>query len=335
MSTTVPLSKVQKAATILVALGKPRASQLLKYFKDDEKRALIQAAKSLTAIEQSDLDKLVKEFEAEFTRGAGLIDSSEIMEEILTEALTPEEVQTLSNPAPAPSPPPAPPSAWDMLENADPAKIVAFLGSENLQAGAFVLSRLPSEKSASVIAGLDRTARAAILTRMISMGAVLPAAVEILEKRLREVFGAGEKADSGAGQAQVASILNQLDKKATEEVMSDLSTSIESGRVSAVRSMLFRFEDIVRLDDSARAAVFDQVPANVLTLALRDAAPEILETALSAIGQRTRRMIENDLKTPGGAKTRDIMDAQRKIVAMIMRLSTEGRIALPSTDLAA
>jgi flagellar motor switch protein FliG len=335
MSMTIPFSKVQKAATILVALGKPRASQLLKYFKDDEKRALIHAAKSLTAIEQADLDKLVKEFEAEFTRGAGLIDSSEIMEEILTEALTPEEVVSLSSPAPASPALPVPPSAWEMLEDADPAKIILFLAGENLQAGACILSRLSSEKSASVIAGLDRTARSAILTRMISMGAVLPAAAEVLEKRLKDIFGVQEKGDSKAGQAQVANILNQLDKAATEEVMSDLTTSMESERVSAVRSMLFRFEDIVRLEDSARAAVFDQVPANILTLALRDASPEILETALSAIGQRTRRMIENDLKTPAGGKPQDILDAQRKIVSMILRLSSEGRIALPSTDLAA
>jgi flagellar motor switch protein FliG len=335
MSMTVPFSKVQKAAAILVALGKPRASHLLKYFKDEEKRALITAAKSLTAIEQNDLDKLVKEFEAEFTRGAGLIDSSDIMDGILTEALTAEELESLSNPVPAVAVQPASPSAWDMLEGADPAKIVALLGAENLQAGAYMLSKLSSEKSALVIAGLDRTARSAILTRMISMGAALPAVVEVLERRLAGIFGVPEKGDSKAGQIHVANILNQLDKAATEEVMSDLSTSIESARVSAVRSMLFRFEDIVRLEDSARASVFDQVPANILTLALRDASPEILETALSSIGQRTRRMIENDLKTQAGSKPRDILDAQRKIVSMILRLSAEGRIALPSADLAA
>jgi flagellar motor switch protein FliG len=334
MSMTVPFTRVQKAAAILVALGKPRAPQLLKYFKDDEKRALIRAAKSLTAIEQLDLEKLVKEFEAEFTRGTGLIDSSDIMDGILTDALTPEEVETLSSPVPAAVQPDLP-NAWDKLENADPAKIIAVLSSENLQAGAFILSRISSEKSASVIAGLDRAARSALLTRMISMGPALPAAVEMLERRLTGIFGVQEKSDSKAGQAQVANILNQLDKAATEEVMSDLTSSIESERVSAVRSMLFRFEDIVRLDDSARAAIFDQVPANILTQALRDASPEILETALSAIGQRTRRMIENDLKTPAGGKPRDILDAQRKIVSMILRLSAEGRIALPSNELAA
>lgn len=333
MSAALPFSRAQKAATIFVALGKPRAPQLLKYFKDDEKRALIQAAKSLKSIEQPDLDKLVKEFEAEFTRGAGLIDSSEIMDGILTDALTPEEMENLNNPVQV-SDRPAQPSAWDMLESADPARITAILSSENLQAGAFLLSMLSSEKSALVIAGLERSARSAILTRMISIGPVLPAAAEVLEKRMAGIFGAQEKAGSNAGQAQVANILNQLDKAATEEVMSDLTSTIESERVSAVRSMLFRFEDIARLDDSARAAIFDQVPANILTLALRDASPEILDSALSAIGQRTRRMIENDLKTPAAGKPRDILDAQRKIVSLTLRLSAEGRVALPSNELA-
>jgi flagellar motor switch protein FliG len=334
MSAASQFSKAQKAAAILVALGRPRAPQLLKYFKDEEKRIVILAAKSLKNIELPDLEKLVREFEADFTRGAGLIDSSGIMDGILTDALTPEEVETLNNPVRAPEQAAAR-SAWDMLESAEPAKIIAVLGSENMQAGAFILSRLSSEKSASVIAGIDRTARSAILTRMISMGSVAPAAIEVLERRLTAIFGVPERGDSKAGQSQVANILNQLDKAATEEVMSDLTSSIDNEQVSAVRSMLFRFEDIVRLDVSARAAIFDQVPANVLTLALRDASPEILETALSAIGQRARRMIENDLKTAAGGKPRDIFDAQRKIVSVILRLSAEGRIALPSSELAA
>lgn len=335
VSAQVPYSKAQKAVTILVALGNPRAAQLLKYFKNDEKRILMFAAKSLNMIAQPDLDKLVNEFEADFSRGAGLLDSSETMDEILTEAFTPEEVEALANPPVIVEAEPISTNVWDKLENEEIEKIVSFIQSENHQVGAFILTKLSSAKSASVISGLDRSTRASVLTRMLSMGAVRPEMAKIVENHLGEVFGKENKNDAGAGNSRIASILNQLDKTTTDEVLADLGSAVEPSRVTAVKSMLFRFEDIIQLESAACVIVFDQVPANILTLALRDAEPAIVEVALGSIGQRTRRMIENDLKTPAANKPSEITDARRQIVAAILRLSGEGRIALPSADLAA
>ena len=99
--------------------------------------------------------------------------------------------------------------------------------------------------------------------------------------------------------------------------------------------MLFRFEDIGVLSEAHRVIVFDKIPAQALTMALRNAEPAIVEVALAAIGQRTRRMIENDLKAPANDKSSEVSAARRQIVAVILRLSGEGAINLPATELAA
>ena len=58
-SEIVHLTRTQKAAAILVALGKPAAGRLLKFFKQDELRALMEGARELRTIPQSELEKIV------------------------------------------------------------------------------------------------------------------------------------------------------------------------------------------------------------------------------------------------------------------------------------
>lgn len=69
MTMSLTLTRPQKAAAILVAMGKPAAGKLLKFFKQEELKSLIDAARLLRTIPQADLEKIVAEFEAEFTEG--------------------------------------------------------------------------------------------------------------------------------------------------------------------------------------------------------------------------------------------------------------------------
>jgi flagellar motor switch protein FliG len=336
LSTTLRRSKAQEAMSILVALGKPRATGILKYFKNDEKRTLLNASNGLPPIGQVELERLISKLESDFTTGAGILDTSELMDDIFTSAITPEEMAALN------APPveqlveePVEQSIWEQLEKEGDTEIAAFIQSENHQAGAYLLTQLSGQKSASVIAALDRAARSSVITRMMSMGTASASAIRVMERQLGAAFAKGDKSLLQAGNSRVANILNQLDRPVADEVLNDMQSAFEPDRVSAVKSMLFRFEDVVQLAEADRMAVFDQIQPPVLTLALRNAETPLVEIVLAAIGARARRMIENELKTAINAKPADISDARRQIVSAVLRLSGEGRITLPSQDLAA
>ena len=51
MNQLASFTKAQKAAAILVAMGKPSAAKLLKFFKQEELKALIGAARLLRTIQ--------------------------------------------------------------------------------------------------------------------------------------------------------------------------------------------------------------------------------------------------------------------------------------------
>jgi flagellar motor switch protein FliG len=117
MTMLASLTRPQKAAAILVAMGKPSASRLLKFFKQEELKALIEGARLLRTIPQSDLERIVAEFEAEFTEGAGLLDSADRMDTILNESLSPEEMSAIMGDRKFEVAPEGPPPIWPELEN--------------------------------------------------------------------------------------------------------------------------------------------------------------------------------------------------------------------------
>ena len=336
MSTAANMTRTQKAAAILVAMGKPSASKLLKFFKQEELKALIEGARLLRTIDQSDLEKIVAEFEAEFTEGAGLLDSADRMDTILNESLSPEEMSALmgvSQPAAAQD---APPPVWPQLEKIDPARLGAFLAEEHPQTAALILSNLTPPAAASALLSLEKPARSEIVKRMMSMAAIPETATRIVENQLRaRVLGENSTRDTSAGQIRVASVLNELDKEQLDEVMQDLEQS-GAPDLQALRSRLFAFEDIMLLTQKARVALFDSVSTELVTLALRNSQASLAEAVLSSIGARSRRMVESELgQGSDGVAATDIVRARKAIAAAAIRMAREGAFELPTMQSAA
>ncbi|UVK47198.1 flagellar motor switch protein FliG [Mesorhizobium sp. AR07] len=336
MTTPVTLTRAQKAAAILVAMGKPSASRLLKFFKQEELKALIEGARLLRTIPQSDLERIVAEFEAEFTEGAGLLDSADRMDTILNESLSPEEMSAIMGDRKFEVAPEGPPPIWPELEKLEPARLGAFLAGEHPQTAAMVLSKLAPQTAAGVLLTLTKAARGEIIKRMVTMANVPDAAARIVENRLRSsVLTETSTKDTSAGQARVASVLNELDKPLLEEVMLDLEAA-GTPDLDGVRARLFAFEDLPLLTQKARVLLFDGLSTELVTLALRGTPAGLAEAVLSAIGARSRRMIEAELgQGSDGVPLADITAARKTIVTTTIRLSREGAFELPSTQNAA
>ncbi|WP_027060091.1 flagellar motor switch protein FliG [Mesorhizobium loti] len=330
------LTRAQKAAAILVAMGKPSASRLLKFFKQEELKALIEGARLLRTIPQSDLERIVAEFEAEFTEGAGLLDSADRMDTILNESLSPEEMSAIMGDKKFEVAPEGPPPIWPELEKLEPARLGAFLAGEHPQTAAMVLSKLAPQAAASVLLTLTKPMRGEIIKRMVTMANVPAAATRIVENRLRtSVLSETSIKDTSAGQARVASVLNELDKPLLDEVMQDLEAA-GTPDLDGVRARLFAFDDLPLLTQKARVLLFDGLSTELVTLALRGTSAALAEAVLSAIGARSRRMIEAELgQGSEGVPAADIVAARKTIVTTTIRLSREGAFELPSTQNAA
>jgi flagellar motor switch protein FliG len=322
-------TRSQKAAAILVAMGKPAAGRLLKFFKQEELKALMEAARALRTIPQTDLEKIVAEFEAEFAEGAGLLDSGDAMDTIISETLSPEEMSALmggEQPAPVVE---GPDPVWSAIAKLDQESLGAFLANEHPQTVALILSNLPSESAANAVLVLAKPMRAEVVKRMLALSTVQPAARRLVETQLQARLQAESTVKSSAeGQVRVASLLNELDKAQLDEVMFDLEQSGAAG-LETVKAQLFAFEDIPLLPQSARVTLFDGISTEVVTLALRNCEANLVEAALSAVGARSRRMIESELSIPAPQiPMAEVARARKLIAATAIRLAREGVIEL-------
>jgi flagellar motor switch protein FliG len=328
------LTQSQKAAAILVAMGKPAAGQLLKFFKQEELKALLEAARKLRTIPQNELEKIVAEFETEFAEGAGLLDSGDQMDTILNESLPPEEFDALVGRS-RPGRVEEPPSVWPKLEKLEAAQLASVLAKEHPQSIAYVLSNLSPRQSALALREFERPMRSEIVKRMLSMSQVKPAMRTLLEKQLQNrVSGDMFARNSSEGETRVASVLREFDKDEMEEVMDDLEKS-GLRNLEAVRAKLFTFEDILGLSKKALVRLFDDLSSEVVALALRDADPEIVEAVLGSLSARARRMIESELSMEADLSDDEIQAARKTISSTALDLAAAGQLELPSRDLAA
>lgn len=324
------LSKAQKAAAILVAVGKPAAGRLLKFFKQDELKELIEGARRLKTIPQGELERIVAEFEEEFAEGAGLLDSADAMDTLLTENLSQDEMNAiLGNETHLGMIEETPP--WEALEAIDPEPLADFLVNEHPQTAAYVLSNLASPKAAKVMLSLTKQVRGEIVKRMLSLGSVSDPARRLVERRLRAEFletNSGKL--SKQGQAKVVGVLNELDKSELDEVMGELQQA-GAEDLASLKAQLFSFEDLINLTPKARVAIFDGIEIDQVTMALREANPVLIEAVLSAVGARTRRMIESELSQPSDfVNPVDINKARRAIVSRTLAMASDGVFQLPA-----
>ncbi|MDO1581000.1 flagellar motor switch protein FliG [Rhizobium oryzicola] len=323
---TKPLSQAEKAAAVLLAMGKGVAGKLLKYFTQSELQTIIASAQTLREIPPDELLQLVNEFEDLFTEGAGLMDNARAIEGILEEGLTPEEVDSLLGRRTAFQAYET--SIWDRLQDADPNFVGKFLLREHPQTIAYILSMLPSSFGAKVLLQLPENRRADIVNRTVNMKDVSPKAAQIIENRVMELIQLIEAERNSNGSNKVAELMNELEKPQVDTLLNSLET-ISKESVNKVRPKIFLFEDLMAMPQRSRVMLLNDIAGDILTMALRGASNEIKECVLSAISPRQRRMIEADLGATNAAiNPREVAIARRAVAQEAIRLANAGQIQL-------
>ncbi len=325
-----PLSEVEKAAAVLLAMGKGVAGKLLKYFTQAELQAIIASAQSLRAIPPHELLDLVNEFEDLFTEGAGLMDNAKMMEGILEEGLTPDEVDGLLGRRAAFQAYET--TIWDRLQDSDPVSVSELLLKEHPQTVAYMLSMMPSSFGAKVLLEIPEDVRADIINRTVNLKEASPKATAIVEARVIEMIDTLNAERNGVGSTKVADLMNELEKSQVDDMLASLG-SVSTESVKKVRPKIFLFEDVLLMPQRSRVSLFNDVSGDIITAALRGTPMDLREAVLSSIGARQRRMIESDLAAGDqGVNQREVAIARRSITQEAIRLAAAGQIQLRDKD---
>ncbi|WP_149738419.1 flagellar motor switch protein FliG [Rhizobium sp. RU20A] len=327
---TRPLSQTDKAAAVLLAMGKGVAGKLLKFFTQSELQQIIASAQSLRSIPPHELEIIVNEFEDLFTEGAGLMDNAKAIESILEEGLTPDEVDGLLGRRTSFQS--YDENIWDRLQETDPTALSEYLSKEHPQTIAYVLSQMPSSVGAKVLLGLPDEMRPDIINRTVNIKDVSPKAAQIIETRVFELASQLEAERNAVGPTKVADVMNELDKSQVDSLLASLE-ALSQDSVKKVRPKIFLFDDVLYMPQRSRVQLFNDISSDIITMALRGTPNELRECVLAALGARQRRMIEQDLQGgDAGVNPRDIAVARRNITQEAIRLAASGQLELKDKD---
>lgn len=319
-----PLAPVDEVAALLLAMGKPAAGRLLKYFEADEIKRISRSATQLGAVSASQLESIVESFQGEFAASGNVIGGVAEVEKLLSGLVPADQLDDILADARGD----ATRSVWERLSGVSESVLASYLVKEHPQTAALILSRIKPAAAAKVMAQLPQPLRNTVMRRMLTFKPVVEAVIQTVERALHEELLINGARNSGADtHAKMADIINKMERTQIDDVLSSLAES-KPKSVEILKGLLFTFDDIVKLAPRGRTSLFDAVPNDRLVLALKGTDPEFRTVILSALSARVRRMVEHELNGGEPAAQKDVMEARRSITDLALEMAGRGELEI-------
>ena len=239
-----------KVAALLLAMGKPLASRLLKHFDQDELREITRSVAELGVVPMPVIEDMIEEFAGNFAKGAGLMISAERCGASSLGLLSPEEISDIMSDVTGNSNQ----SIWQRLSSVSEVLFAGYLVKEHPQTAAAILSKVTPVCAAKVMGQLPRELRNEIMRRMVGIALVSRAGDAHHRKH------ACRKICSSTSHATIAMrIMAAWPTSSTRWNASRWKTCLQSlaearpKAAETLRGLLFTFDDIIKLPAKSRA----------------------------------------------------------------------------------
>ena len=325
----------QKAAILILSLPENVAVNVIKNLREHELTKIAKTILSLGPIKKDMVKLVIKEAYDELSEIAPLRTAPDELRKLLEKALPPDKLQELLEETMLSE---SGKVVFEELKKMDAKFIAKLIEKEHPQIIAIILSQLPPMKASEVIQYLPKrlgvtNVREEVIKRLAQLEKISMKTLRIVTEALEE-----ELASIGAGKEQTlsgldiaAEIVNNLPKEVAQELLDEIKRENPS-LAESIEERMFKFEDIVKLDNRAIIEILKAVDKNELLLALKGAPQEIMDKFLSNMSKRAAQMFLEDLEALGPVKKSDVERARKKIIAIIKKLAEEGKIELGGSE---
>lgn len=209
-----------------------------------------------------------------------------------------------------------------------PYQIAQVIGEDQSKTIALVLAKVDPDQAAEVMKFLTPEVRA---QTFILMSQPITVPDPIVKKVLRSTF---EKSNSVRYSqpivdrtAQLVAVLRSMPKDSRLEILNKLRDQLPD-LANEIRSKMFEFEDLLRLDNRSVQAVLAKLASDRLVMALTKAPDDILQKVLSNMSKRARETMEEEISFNTRATEKDIEAARTEIAQLLAQMDETGEISL-------
>src|SRR5689334_19298623 len=314
----------EKAAVLLLALGPDFGKSILAELDEIEIKVLSRAMVRLGPITQTMLDALFAEFVTTISSNGSLAGNSDTTQRLLLSFLPSERVDAIMEEIRGP----AGRNMWEKLSNVQEDILATYLKNEYPQTIAVVLSKIDTEHASKVLGALPEDLAMDVVKRMLALDPVQKEILEKIEQTLRTEFMStlshSKRRDS---HEQMAEIFNSFDRQTEARFITSLEEADREG-AERIKSLMFTFEDLTRLDTSAVQALLAKMDKKDLAMALKGANDQIKEFFFANMSARSGKLMRDDMEAMGPVRLKDVDEAQGRMVSTAKDMAARGEIVL-------
>jgi flagellar motor switch protein FliG len=318
------LTGPEKAAIFLLSLGEEYTAKVFEHMDDEEIMEISTTMANLGKVSANVVERLFVDFADQMSSTNALIGTMDSTERLLTKVLGQEKVAQIMEEIRGP----AGRTMWEKLGNVNEEVLANFLQKEYPQTVAVVMSKIQPDHAARVLAMLPENFALEVIQRMLRMETVQKEVLEDVERTLRSEFMSNlartQRRDS---HEMMAEIFNSLERSVETKFMEELEKSVPES-AEKIRSLMFTFEDLVKLDPTAIQTIIRAVDKEKLPIALKGATETLRDLFFSNMSERAAKIMKEEMASMGPVRLRDVEEAQQVIVATTKDLEARGEIAI-------
>ncbi len=287
---------------------------------------LRKAAVLIASLDQATADALLEQLapgQADLVRRMVVvleeIDPDE-QEEVIGEFLERPVAKTQAEARPAAGPP------FRFLHEASSEQLLPFLENEHPQTVAVVVSHLPPDRAAQLIYALPSALQADVMRRLVDLEETDPAILREVEQGLEERVARHVhlRRRRAAGLSALVNILEAADHRLHGTLRTNLAQyAPQLAELLPERSMLHRFDDLRRLEDSSLQRLLDRADPEVLILALASAGESLVQRVFSLLPPQEADNLRLGWRQMGPTSLSDMESAQDELLDLARRLEQE------------
>lgn len=328
MATKTMLTGTQKAALILIQLGREQAARVMANMDEAEIEELTTEIARLERIDPTIADSVLEEFYDSSVAGSGFAGrgglgfAQQVLEDSLGRERAAGMLERLASSLQG--------QPFEFLQYADARQVVSLLTGEHPQTIALVLAHLRAEHASAIMTGLPPATQAEVAHRIALMERASPDVVAVVAESLQRKATAvltPQELSAVGGVQPLVEIINRADPT-TEKLILEGLESRDQALAEEVRSRMFVFADIVLLEDRAIQLVLRGVEMSSLATALKGAADEVTDKILRNLSERARENLVEELELLGPVRLSMVEDARANVVQVIRRLEEGGEIVI-------
>ena len=322
------LSGTQKAALILIQLGKDQAAQVMKRFDETEIEELTTEIARFERIDPAMAEEVLGEFHDisigpdGLGRRGGLNYAQQLLEASMGREKAALMIERLSGALQG--------QPFEFLQYADARQVVSLLSGEHPQTIALVLAHLRPDHASSIMTGLGPEVQGDVAHRIALMERAAPDVVTVvadnLQRKASTVLTPTDLNAVGGIQPRVDNI-NRADPT-TEKLILEGLEARDQALAEEIRSLMFVFADIVLLEERAIQLVLRGVETTTLATALKGVEEEVSDKILRNMSERARENLVEEIEMLGPVRMSMVEDARSAVVQVIRRLEEAGQIVV-------